>query len=105
MLPLVSLTDKSGEITELDYGNEIRYSNSYLANYLTSALKRSVRKIEPTVFAVGVQSSIIRGGIKEGSNNLDLMKIFDGVSENLSNLHHPPHERGGKGGCGVPFYG
>lgn len=87
MLPLVSLTDKSGEITELDYGNEIRYSNSYLANYLTSALKRSVRKIEPTVFAVGVQSSIIRGGIKEGSNNLDLMKIFDGVSENLSNLH------------------
>ena len=35
---------------------------------------------------VGIQSSIIRGGIKDGSNNLDIMKIFDGVSEDLSNI-------------------
>lgn len=86
MQPRVSLKDITGEVTELDYGNEIRYSNSYLANYLTSAVKRSVRTIAPDVFAVGLQSSIIRGGIKDKSTNMDLMKVFDGVSENLSNL-------------------
>ena len=42
--------------------------------------------MHPDVFSVAIQSSIIRGGIKDGSNNLDLMKVFDGVSENLSNL-------------------
>ena len=35
---------------------------------------------------VGIQSSIIRGGLKNGSNNLAIMKIFDGVSEDLSNV-------------------
>ncbi len=86
MKPLVSITNVGGGDDELDYGNEIRYSNSYLANYLTSAVKRSVRDMHPDVFSVAIQSSIIRGGIKDGSNNLDLMKVFDGVSENLSNL-------------------
>ncbi len=86
MEPIVSLKDVSGEVNELSYGNEIRYSNSYLANYLTSAVKRSVRLIEPEVFSVGLQSSIIRGGIKQNSTNLDLMKVFDGVSEDLSTL-------------------
>ena len=84
--PLVSLKDVSGNETELDYGDIIRYSNSHLANYLTSAVKRSVREIDPDVFSVAIQSSIIRGGIKQGASNLDLMKVFDGVSENLSNL-------------------
>lgn len=86
MKPLVRVTNTSGEDAELDYGTEVRHSNSYLANYLTSAVKRSVREIDPNVFSVGIQSSIIRGGIKDGANNLDLMKVFDGVSENLSNL-------------------
>ncbi len=86
MKPLVSITNVGGGDDELGYGNEIRYSNSYLANYLTSAVKRSVREMHPDVFSVALQSSIIRGGIKDGSNNLDLMKVFDGVSENLSNL-------------------
>ncbi len=86
MIPTLEINDPSGEIDELDYGNEIRFSNSYLANYLTSAVKRSVRKIHPDVFSVAIQSSIIRGGLKQGSNNLDLMKVFDGVSENLSTL-------------------
>lgn len=86
MVPIVRITDPSCEVHELDYGNEIRYSNSYLANYLTSAVKRSVRKIDPEVFSVSIQSSIIRGGIKHKSNNLDLMKVFDGVSEDLSTL-------------------
>ncbi|MBQ8634760.1 metallophosphoesterase [bacterium] len=85
--PIVSLKDVMGNPAQLDYGDVIRYSNSHLANYLTSAVKRSVRAItdDPDVI-VGIQSSIIRGGIKDGSTNLDLMKVFDGVSENLSDV-------------------
>ena len=86
MISHLEINDPSGDITELDYGNEIRFSNSYLANYLTSAVKRSISKIDPDVFSVAIQSSIIRGGLKDGSNNLDLMKVFDGVSEDLSTL-------------------
>lgn len=85
--PLVSLTDISGQETELDYGDSIRYKNSYLANWLTSAVKRSVReRCDDKNVIVGIQSSIIRGGLKNGSNNLDIMKVFDGVSEDLSNV-------------------
>lgn len=87
MKPLVSLKDIAGKPAELDYGESIRYQNSYLANYLTSAVKRSVRDIcEDKNVIVGIQSSIIRGGLKDGSNNLDIMKVFDGVSEDLSNV-------------------
>ena len=86
--PLVSVTDISGSEAELPYNElEVRSKNSHLANYLTSAVKRSVRKLtgENDVI-VGIQSSIIRGGLKNGSNNLAIMKIFDGVSEDLSNV-------------------
>lgn len=86
--PLVSVTDISGSEAELPYNElEVRSKNSYLANYLTSAVKRSVRKLtgENDVI-VGIQSSIIRGGLKNDSNNLAIMKIFDGVSEDLSNV-------------------
>lgn len=71
----------------LTYGNEIRYQNSYLMNYLTSAIKRTVReKHDSEVFTVALQSSIVRSGIDDGSDNLTIMKVFDGVSEDLSNL-------------------
>lgn len=85
--PLVSLTDIAGNNVSLPYNEEIRYKNSYLANWLTSAVKRTVRDLtgDKNVI-VGIQSSIIRGGLKNGSNNLDLMKVFDGVSEDLSNV-------------------
>lgn len=74
-------------MTELSYGNEIRYQNSYLMNYLTSAIKRAVRtNCDPDVFTVAIQSSIVRGGLKDEANNLEVMKVFDGVSEDLSNL-------------------
>lgn len=85
--PLVSLTDVSGEKADLPYSEGIRYENSYLANWLTSAVKRTVRKMtNDDDVIVGIQSSIIRGGLKDGSNNLNVMKIFDGVSEDLSNV-------------------
>lgn len=74
-------------LTTLTYGNEIRYQNSYLMNYLTSAIKRVIReKIEPDVFTVALQSSIVRGGLEDEADNLMVMKVFDGVSEDLSNL-------------------
>ena len=74
-------------INKLSYGNEIRYRNSYLMNYLTSALKRVIRDtIDEDVFTVAIPSSIVRGGIKDGANNLQIMKVFDGVSEDLSNV-------------------
>lgn len=74
-------------LTRLTYGNEIRYQNSYLMNYLTSALKRVIREhYVPDVFTVALQSSIVRGGLEDGSDNLRVMKVFDGVSEDLSNL-------------------
>jgi hypothetical protein len=74
-------------ITKLSYGNEIRYKNSYLMNYLTSAIKRVVReKYRPDVFTVGIQSSIVRGPLENKADNLGVMKVFDGVSEDLSNL-------------------
>lgn len=74
-------------LSRLSYGNEIRYKNSYLMNYLTSAIKRTIRdKIDPDVFTVALQSSIVRGELKDGADNLSVMKVFDGVSEDLSNL-------------------
>ncbi len=74
-------------LTSLTYGNEIRYQNSYLMNYLTSALKRVIReKHNPDVFTVALQSSIVRGGLENEADNLMVMKVFDGVSEDLSNL-------------------
>lgn len=74
-------------LNKLTYGNEIRYQNSYLMNYLTSAIKRTVRdKLNEDVFTVAIQSSIVRGGLEDGSNNMKVMKVFDGVSEDLSNL-------------------
>ena len=74
-------------LTSLTYGNEIRYQNSYLMNYLTSAIKRVVReKHDSDVFTVALQSSIVRGGLEDEADNLKVMKVFDGVSEDLSNL-------------------
>ena len=74
-------------ITKLTYGNEIRLQNSYLMNYLTSAIKRAIRdNIDENIISVGIPSSMVRGGLENGSDNLKVMKIFDSVSEELSEL-------------------
>lgn len=87
MRPIVSLTDIGNKDAILEYGESIRFKNSYLANWLTTAVKQSVQNLtNDKNVIVGIQSSIIRGGLKNGSNNLDIMKIFDGVSEDLSNV-------------------
>lgn len=88
--PVVSISNKGSEVNPYDfsYTETIRYSNSTLANFLTSALKKEIVNIkgQEDVDIVGVQSSIIRGGLKNGASTFDLMKVFDGVSEGLSNI-------------------
>ena len=86
MLPLITMNCPEIE-NELSYSDEVRYANSYLANYLTSSVKKALKETDPQIDAVGIQSSIIRGGIKDGSTNIDLMKVFDGVSEDLSTVY------------------
>jgi len=85
--PVISLSDPENEISELEYSDKIRYANSHLANYITSSIKRTLKLKGVDVDIVGVQSSNIRGGLKNNSNNLDVMKIFDGVSEKISYLN------------------
>lgn len=88
--PLVQLIDRKNELTSLHYSGDIRYANSYLANFLTSTIRDSIAKKHPEIDVVGIQSSIIRGGLENGSNNLVLMKVLDGVSEDLSDVHMGP---------------
>lgn len=89
LVPLVYFKDYSGNTEELLLDDSIRYSNNVLANYITSAIKRAVRRKYPEIDAVGIPSTIFRNGLKSNEkrstfNNMDLMKMFDGVSENLS---------------------
>lgn len=86
--PIIKIQDKENGETSLDYKPSIRYDNSYLANFLTSTIKDSIIKIDgqEDLAIVGIQSSTIRGGIKDGSNNFSILKIFDGVSEDLSDI-------------------
>ena len=56
-------------------------------NFLTSSIKEELNKIlDPDIYAVGIQSSIIRCGLENKADNLALMKIFDGVSKELSGM-------------------
>lgn len=89
LVPLVYFKDHSGKTEELVLDDSIRYSNNIIANYVTSAIKRAVRVKYPEIDAVGIPSTIFRNGLKSNEkrstfNNMDLMKMFDGVSENLS---------------------
>ncbi len=88
--PIISISNKGSQVNPYDfsYTETIRFSNSTLANFLTSALKKEIVNLEgqDDVDIVGVQSSIIRGGLKNGASTFDLMKVFDGVSEDLSNI-------------------
>ncbi|MCQ2743638.1 MAG: metallophosphoesterase [bacterium] len=81
--PLIEINDGF----KLAYGDEIRYQNSYLMNFLTSAIKEEiVKNIDSDVYTVGLLSSIVRCGIENGADNLTIMKIFDGISKELAGL-------------------
>lgn len=72
---------------DFSYDKSIRYSNSHLANVLTSMTKNALNEVsDEKIDIMGIQSSIIRGGLKNGSTNMDILKIFDGVSEDLSGV-------------------
>lgn len=70
--------------------HEVRSLNSPLANFLTSAIASEIRKISNVygddIASVAIQSSVIRGGIKEKMSSIDAMGIFGGLSESLSTL-------------------
>lgn len=93
-IPLIKIKDstyaadiRGNKNLRLSYGDETRYQNSYLMNFLTTAIKEELNKqFSDDIFAVGLQSSIVRCGIENKSDNLTIMKIFDGVSKELSGL-------------------
>ncbi len=86
--PLLRILDPSPGLHSFDYKANVRSANSTLANFLTTSVKSAILKIngQEDVDIVGLQSSIIRGGLKDGSNNFDIFKVFDGVSEDLSDV-------------------
>ena len=81
--PLVKMHGAS----ELEYSDKIRYANTELTNFLTSTVAEEARKEIPDLASVALQSSYVRGGIKEGSTNLNLLKIFDGSDVESQNLN------------------
>lgn len=81
--PLVKMHGAS----ELEYSDKIRYANTELTNFLTSTVAEEARKEIPDLDSVALQSSYVRGGIKEGSTNLNLLKIFDGIDVESQNLN------------------
>lgn len=81
--PLVKMHGAS----ELEYSDKIRYANTELTNFLTSTVAEEARKEIPDLSSVALQSSYVRGGIKEGSTNLNLLKIFDGIDVESQNLN------------------
>lgn len=91
LIPIVKFRKSDGTPEEMVLDDSIRYSNSILANYITSAIKRPLREVYPDIDAVGIPASAFRNGLKSNErrhtlNNLDLMKMFDGISENLSQV-------------------
>lgn len=91
LIPIVKFRNDAGAPEEMVLDDSIRYSNNIMANYVTSAIKRPLREIYPEIDAVGIPSSAFRNGLKSNErrhtlNNLDLLKMFDGISENLSQV-------------------
>lgn len=71
--------------------DSIRYSNNVMANYITSGIKEAASKQFEDLDAVGIPSTIFRNGIlsyekRTTLNNIDYLKIFDGVNATQANL-------------------
>ena len=78
---------KMNGATELEYSDKIRYANTELTNFLTTSVMEEAQKDIPDLSSIALQSSYVRGGIKEGSTNLNLLKIFDGIDVESQNLN------------------
>lgn len=75
----------------MKFSKKVRYENCDWVNYITDSVKDAIKIAYPSVEIVGIPSEIFRGGLKDNRkqkefNNLDLIKLFAGANENLSNL-------------------
>ena len=92
LVPLVYFKNENLKNSELVLDDSIRYANNVIANYTTSAIKSALKeKGYGDVDAVGIPGSIFRNGLKSHErrstlNNIDLLKMFDGVNEDLSGV-------------------
>ena len=87
--PLVKFDKNMIESDELLFSNKIRYQNSVLMNYITSAIKHSARERYPEVDIAGVPATIIRSGLRSNRfrttfNNIDLINMFKGADESVA---------------------
>ncbi len=65
----------------------IRGYNDLVANIISSYNASAARnKIDKNIATLAIQSSAIRGGFKKDMTNIDLMDVFNGVSEDLAGL-------------------
>lgn len=91
LVPLVKYENPGATPEELVLNDSIRYANSVMINYITSGLKSAAKDLYPDVDLVGIPSTIFRNGLKSNEkrstlNNIDFLKIFDGVNDNLAPL-------------------
>lgn len=64
----------------------IRYKHNLLANLMTDIIYGELKKLHTDLDAAGIISSTFRGGLKNGSNNLEIMKVLDGSTEAFSEM-------------------
>lgn len=81
------------KINRDDYvlNDSIRYSHNLMANYITSGMKEAALKYYPELDAIGIPTTIFRNGILSNDkrttiNNVDYLKIFDGVNATIADL-------------------
>ena len=93
LIPLVKYEHPGATPEELVLDDSIRYSNSLLANYFTSSMKTVAQKYFTDLDLVALPSTIVRNGLKSNEkrttmNNMDFLKIFDGVNEDRAKLKY-----------------
>lgn len=91
LVPLVKFEHPNATPEELVLNDSIRFSNNLLANYYTSSMKEEAKKYYPDLDLLALPSTIVRNGLKSNVkrttlNNMDFLKIFNGVDEKRSKL-------------------
>jgi len=91
LVPLLYLDKSEIKTKDFIFSNDIRYKNTLLMNYITTALGTEARKVYPSLDAVGIPATIIRNGLFSNNlrttfNNIDLLNMFKGVDTNVSRL-------------------
>lgn len=88
--PIISLKGFEEYSDELAYDKSVRHSDKIFVNYVTTAIKEALKISYKKLDSVGLPSEMFRGGIKNPESddftNLDLIKLFGGANDELSNL-------------------